>query len=107
VIKSTGILKKGDPVNIKVRLSENSSSEGEGAKTSQGVLIMNRPGNKTEYMRWNDLLDFLSGQVILQTDLIKQKDSSTVVLSVGDTIKIEIGFNNTVKHENPATYNEA
>ena len=106
VIKSTGTLKKGDPVNIKVKLLENSSSEGEGTKTSQGVLMMNRPGNKTEYMRWSDISDFLSGQVILQSDLNKQKDSSTVVLAVGDTIKIEVGFNNTVKHENPGIYNE-
>lgn len=58
VIKSTGSLQDGDPVDIKVKLSVQGTSEGDGVATSQGVLMMNRQGNPMEYMRWSDVSDF-------------------------------------------------
>ncbi|MCJ7449877.1 MAG: hypothetical protein MUO72_19550 [Bacteroidales bacterium] len=45
-------------MDIKVKLSVQGTSEGDGVATSQGVLMMNRQGNPMEYMRWSDVSDF-------------------------------------------------
>lgn len=107
VITSTGALKKGDPVSVKVKLTTRGNYEGDGDKLSQGVLMMNRQGNSFEYMRWTDVSDFLMSPMLARFSIdLNEKDSTTVTMAVGDTIMIEVAFNSVVKHENPGTYSE-
>ncbi len=99
VIKSTGTLQKGDPVNIKVKLTARGTSEGDGTVTCQGVLMMNRIGNPMEYMRWSDISDFFMAPMLAKFSIdMNEKDSASVTLAVGDTIRLEIGFNNKIEH---------
>ena len=107
VITSTGTLKKGDPVSVKVKLTSMGNYEGDGDKLSQGVLMMNRQGNSFEYMRWTDVSDFFMSPMLARFSIdLNEKDSTTVSMAVGDTIMIEVAFNSFVKHENPGTYSE-
>ena len=100
VIKSTGTLQKGDPVNIKVKLTTKGTADGDGTVTSQGVLMMNRLGNPMEYMRWSDISDFFMAPMLAKFSIdMNAKDSATVALAVGDTIRLEIGFNNKIQHD--------
>jgi hypothetical protein len=108
VIKSTGSLQKGDPVDIRVKLSAQGTSEGDGIVTSRGVLMMNRQGNAMEYMRWSDVSDFFGAPMLTKFSIdLNTKDSSTVALVIGDTIKVELAFYNYIKHINPGSPSEA
>ena len=99
VIKSTGTLQKGDPVNIKVKLTTKGTSEGDGTVTCQGALLMNRIGYPMEYMRWSDISDFFMAPMLAKFSIdMNKKDSATVSIAVGDTIRLEIGFNNKIEH---------
>ncbi len=100
VIKSTGALQKGDPVNIKVKLTTKGTADGDGTVICQGVLLMNRLGNPMEYMRWSDISDFFMAPMLAKFSIdMNEKDSATVSLAVGDTIRLEIGFNNKIQHD--------
>lgn len=100
VIRSTGTLNTGDPVQIRAKLEMKGTTQGEGTVTSSGVLMLNREGYHMEYMRWSDIMDFWLAPMLAKfmVDLNK-KDSATVALAVGDTIILETAFLNRIQHD--------
>lgn len=108
VIKSTGTLKKGDPVQLKVKLSIQGNTEGQGTFTCQGVLMLNRQGFAMEYMNWATVSDLSGAPMLARFNLnLNQKDSTVVTLTVGDTIVTETAFLNRIAHERETSPSEA
>ena len=51
-------------------------------------------------MRWSDISDFFMAPMLTKFSIdMNAKDSATVALAVGDTIRLEIGFNNKIQHD--------
>ncbi|MGV8827562.1 MAG: T9SS type A sorting domain-containing protein [Breznakibacter sp.] len=117
VVQSTGALQQGDPVGVTASLTAAITSEGEGTATGMGVLFLNRIseapwyqyGFGREYLTWGTIEDFLGSPIPLTKVVINQSGTQEVVanMAIGDTIIVEMGFNNTIKHNNPGSGAEA
>ena len=114
VVQSTGALQNGDRVDVKAGLTARITHEGDGTASGMGVLFLHRiseapwyqSGFGREYLTWGTIEDFfgmaLSRVVIGQSGV---KDS-TMIVAIGDTIIVEVGFNNTISLSNPGSSGE-
>ncbi len=117
VVQSTGTLQTGDPVDINASLTLQGTYEGDGWDAlSTGVLFLNKMSETfwlagtvdREYLRWSDVEDILGTPYMLNAMLghlvidLNNTDDITAKVAIGDTIIVEVAFNNTVKHTNPA-----
>jgi hypothetical protein len=117
VVQSTGTLQTGDPVDINASLEVMGTYEGDGWDAlSTGVLFLNKMSENfwlsgivtREYLRWSDVEDILGTPYMLNAMLgylaidLNSTDDITATVAIGDTIIVEVAFNNTVKHTNPA-----
>ncbi len=112
VIQSGGSLKIGDPVNIKATIKSQGVHEGDGTVTSNGVLFMNKISRAQwattkDYLNWSDVEDILgtpsmanSMLALLQVGM-NNTDDSTATVAIGDTIILELMFNNSIELVNP------
>jgi len=116
VVQSTGTLQTGDPVDINASLEVQGTYEGDGWDAlSKGVLFLSKMSETfwlagivgREYLRWSDVEDILGTPDILNSMLgylvidLNSDDDITATVAIGDTIIVEVAFNNTVKHTNP------
>jgi hypothetical protein len=116
VVQSTGTLQTGDPVDINASLTVQGTYEADGWDAlSKGVLFLNKMSETfwlagtvgREYLRWSDVEDILGTPYMLNAMLgylvidLNSDDDITATVAVGDTIIVEVAFNNTVKHTNP------
>ncbi len=118
VVKSAGSLQIGNPVNIKAVITSKGTYDGNGTSSSKGVLFLNKISEalwakSKDYLNWPDVQDILgmppvinSMRASLQVDL-NHSDDSTVILAVGDTIVLELMFNNSIKLANTFNADDA
>jgi len=113
VVQSTGSLKAGDPVNIKISFNVHSEHTGNGVSSSSGFLFMNKLSQvpwTREYLKWADR-EMFSPMIpmLARFDIGQQNnaDDSTVTVTIRDTIIVELLFNNTITHLNPHGTGEA
>ena len=112
VVQSTGVLQEGDPVDIRASLASEGVHEGDGVATSTGVLFLNKfsdtpwhyEWSTREYLSWGDIEDILGtpdfknnmlGNLVVDLNI---SDDTTATVAIGDTIVVEVGYNNTIKH---------
>ncbi len=117
VVQSTGALEKGDPIEVKAGLTATVTSEGDGTATGMGVLFLNRISEAPwyqysfgrEYMTWGTIEDFLGSPIpIVQLTIeMSGTQETTKNVAIGDTIIVEVAFNNTIMHTNPGTTAES
>jgi hypothetical protein len=114
VIQSSGALQPGDPVEIKTSIFAEREYEGEGTISSKGVLFLNKPsqaiwwkwGMGRDYLSWGDVEDILGTPAWVNRMLAKievnenNSADSTVSVTVGDTLILELMFHNSIKHAN-------
>lgn len=116
LIQSNGSLQKGDRVEIKASLTAIINGEGEGLSYSMGILFANKYseapwyqyGYPNEYLNWSTMQDFLSSPGILAAISISETGITDSVFNmhIGDTILVEVGFNNSIQHTNPGNLGE-
>ncbi len=118
VVRSTGSLPTGNPVSIKAVVNSKGTYDGNGTANSKGVLFLNKISEalwakSKDYLNWLDVKDILgmpavinSMRASLQVDL-NHSDDSTVTLAVGDTIVLELMFNNEIKLVNTLNADDA
>ncbi len=113
VVQSTGLLQKGDPVDLRASLTARISQEGEGTASGMGVLFLHRISETPwyqgrfgrEYLTWGTIQDFFGSPTAIARVVIEQTGIADSVMNaaIGDTIIVEVGFNNTIKHNNPGS----
>lgn len=116
-VQSTGALQKGDPAEVNASLTAAIANEGEGTATGMGVLFLNRiseapwyqSGFGREYLTWGTIEDFFGSPVPIIQLAINQSGTEEFMtnVAIGDTIIVEVGFNNTIKHPNPGITGES
>jgi hypothetical protein len=114
IVQSTGVLNTGDPVQIKASMTEIRQSEGDGTATAMGVMFMDKMSNtmwaqfegfSREYLRWGDVQDWFGNSKLSINE--SGTVETTMTFAVGDTIVVEIAFNNTITLVNPKSPVEA
>ena len=114
IIQSTGALNPGDPVQVKASMTAMMRSEGDGTATGMGVMFMDKmsktmwahsEGFSREYLRWGDVQDWFGNSKLSINE--SGTVDTTMTFKVGDTIVVEIAFNNTITLVNPGSPVEA
>ncbi len=116
VVQSTGALETGDEVDIKATLAVQGVYDGDDWDAlSRGVLFLNKMSDTSwlggewynDYLKWGDVEDILGTPGILNSMLghmvveLNSNDDISTSVKVGDTIIVEVAFNNTIQHSNP------
>ena len=116
IVQSTGSLQDGDPVDIEASLTSQGVFGGDGDISDIGVLFLNklseRPwlvygGFGREYLGWGDVADILGNHNFMNNMLgnlviyLNNTADTTATVAIGDTIVVEVAFNNEIKLDNP------
>ncbi len=121
VVASTGLLQKGDPVDIKASLTSHGVIQGDGTGSGMGVLMLNKfsetPWHQwsmgREYLRWGDVEDIMGTSQFVSNMLgnliisLNQTSDTSATVAIGDTIIVEIAYNNEIGLDNPMGVDEA
>ncbi len=115
-VQSTGALQKGDPVNISAILTSQGVYDGDGTIISRATLFLNKisetPGHQwglgRDYLTSGNVADIAGTPEMLDNMLgyitymgLNTTENTGGTVAIGDTIVVEIAFDNTVTHENP------
>jgi len=114
-VQSTGSLQDGDPVDIKASLTSQGVFGGDGDISDIGVLFLNKlseiPWYKwlmgREYLATTDVDDILGNSQFMNNMVgnlviyLNNTADTTATVAIGDTIVVEVAFNNEIKLDNP------
>ncbi|WP_010662674.1 choice-of-anchor U domain-containing protein [Marinilabilia salmonicolor] len=115
-VQSTGVLLDGDPVNISASLTSQGVYDGDGTIISGATLFLNKisetPGHQwglgRDYLTSGNVADIAGTPEMLNNMLgyitymgLNTTENTSGTVAIGDTIVVEIAFDNTVTQENP------
>ncbi len=116
VVQSTGVLQKGDPVEIRTKMNKEANIEGDGSLKSFGMLFLNKLSETIlyawggrEYLTHGEIQELKYNPAGILDDMLaalivegtESEKTSTVTVAVGDTIVLELMFEQAIQLNNP------
>ncbi|MBN2863131.1 MAG: T9SS type A sorting domain-containing protein [Bacteroidales bacterium] len=116
VVQSTGILQQGDPVEIRTTMSKEANIAGDGSLKSFGMLFLNKLSETIlyawggrEYLTRGEMQELKYNPAGMLDDMLaalmvegtESEKTNTVTVAVGDTIVLELMFEQAIQLINP------